>query len=301
MKKLLLLIITIILIPAIIVNIFIKDEEIKFEYKKNMTIRVKKNDGSIKIMPFELYLVGVLAGEMQITYPLEALKAQAVASRTYAMKKMAYNYKQEYDVVDDISHQVYLDFDYLKEVWKDKYYENINKIKTAVVETSGKYIEYKGKVIEAFFFSTSSGNTENSENVFGIPQPYLKSVSSTWDKYSPVYYSTKIFNDLEVLKNLNIKDSELKIENIIKNKTGSINKLKINSRYYSGTEFRTMLNLKSTNCDITQKNKITTIKCRGYGHGVGMSQYGALMMAKEGYDYIEILKHYYQGVEIKNL
>lgn len=301
MKKVLILTIITILIPTIIVNIFIKDEEIKFEYSKNMTIRIKRSSGKIEVIPFEQYIVGILAGEMSVSYPLEALKAQAVASRTYAMKKMAYNYKNEYDVTDDVNTQVYLDNEYLKSVWKDTYIDKINKLKKAVMETNGEYLTYNNEVIEAFFFSTSSGITENSKDVFGIYQPYLKSVSSSWDKSSPVYNSSYYFNNSKILSLFNISDSSLNIKIINYNNTGSINKIKINNKTISGTEFRQKLGLRSTNCSINVNKTNTNINCKGYGHGVGMSQYGAVGMANSGYKYDDILKHYYQGVKITNL
>ena len=185
MKKILLLTCLIIFIPYIIVNLFIKDEEIKFKYTSNMMVRVKQDDEIIKV-PFEDYIVGVLAGEMPVSFELEALKAQAVAARSYVMKKIEYNKDKEYDVVDTVMNQVYLDDEHLQEVWKDDYTNNINKIKQAVMETFNEYLEYNGKVVDAMFFSTSVGFTENSEEVFTSKLPYLRSVSSTWDTISPV-------------------------------------------------------------------------------------------------------------------
>ena len=180
MKKILLLTCLIILIPFLVVNIFIKDEEIKFIYTNNMKVRVKQEDKIVNV-PFEDYIVGVLAGEMPISFELEALKAQAVAARSYVLKKMEYNLEKEYDVVDTVMNQVYLSDDYLKEAWQENYTDNINKIKQAVLETSGEYLVYDDEVIDAMFFSTSVGFTENSEEVFTSKLPYLRSVSSTWD------------------------------------------------------------------------------------------------------------------------
>ena len=159
-----------------------------------MVIRVKRSNEKIEEVPFEQYIIGVLAGEMPINFDIEALKAQAVASRSYVMKKMAYNKDNEYDVVDTVENQVYLDDNYLKEAWKENYIENINKLKTAVLETKGEYLEYNNEVVEAFFFSTSSGKTENSEEIFGIEASYLKSVDSNWDSIvSPVFTSNNYF------------------------------------------------------------------------------------------------------------
>ena len=301
MKKILLLTCLIILIPFLVVNVFIKDDEIKFIYTSNMTVRVKQEDtDEIIKVPFEDYIVGVLAGEMPISFELEALKAQAVAARSYVMKKMEYNKDKEYDVVDTVMNQVYLDNDYLKKAWKDDYTENINKIKTAVLETSNQYLVYDDKVIDAMFFSTSVGFTENSEEVFTNKLPYLRSVSSTWDAISPVYKVNYIFGLKEFYEKLNLNyQDKLTLEKVKTTSTGRIKEIKINDVLFTGSEVVTALNLKSNHFTITQDKDKIYITTKGYGHGVGMSQYGAQAMALEGYTYDEILKYYYQNTEIK--
>ena len=134
-----------------------------------------KDESIIKIS-LEEYIVGVLAGEMPISFELESLKAQAVASRSYALKRIEYNKDKEYDVVDSIMNQVYLDKEYLKEAWGINYVKNINKLRTAVNETIDEYLEHNGSVVDALFFSTSNGYTENSQNIFNFECEYLKSV-----------------------------------------------------------------------------------------------------------------------------
>ena len=126
-----------IFIPFFIATLYNKNyREIKLEYISNINIRVLRNKtGEIEVMPIDVYLVGVLAGEMPIYFDMEALKAQAVASRSYALKRIGYNKDKDYDVEDSIMNQVYLDNEYLKEAWKDKYIKNINKIRKAVNST----------------------------------------------------------------------------------------------------------------------------------------------------------------------
>ena len=301
MKKILLLTCLIIFIPYIIVNLFVKDEEIKFIYTSNMMIRVKQEDEIIKV-PFEDYIVGVLAGEMPVSFELEALKAQAVAARSYVMTKMQANIDKEYDVVDTVMNQVYLDDEHLQEVWKDDYTNNINKIKQAVLETFNEYLEYDGKVVDAMFFSTSVGYTENSEEVFTSKVPYLRSVSSTWDSISPVYEVNYTFSLEDFYNKLNLNYSEtLDIELLDTTSTGRVKKLKINGVTLEGNTVVTNLKLKSNHFTIKLDNNKIYITTKGYGHGVGMSQYGAQAMALKGYKYDEILKYYYQGVEIKKI
>ena len=301
MKKILLLTCIIIFIPYIIVNLFIKDEKIKFKYTSNMMVRVKQDDEIVKV-PFEDYIVGVLAGEMPVSFELEALKAQAVAARSYVMKKMQANIDKEYDVVDTVMNQVYLDDEHLQEVWKDDYTNNINKIKQAVLETFNEYLEYDGKVVDAMFFSTSVGATENSEEVFTSKVPYLRSVESTWDSISPVYEVNYTFSLEEFYNKLNLSYSEtLNIELLDTTSTGRVKKLKINGVTLEGNTVVTNLKLKSNHFTIKLDNNKIYITTKGYGHGVGMSQYGAQGMALKGYKYDEILKYYYQGVEIKKI
>ncbi|MBQ2946963.1 MAG: stage II sporulation protein D [Bacilli bacterium] len=300
-KKILLFSCLIIIIPFIIVTIFIRDNEITFNFSKNSVVRVYSEEtDSISIVPIEEYVVGVVAGEMPIDFEIEALKAQAVAARSYVMIQMQRNIKKEYDVVDTVKNQVYLDKEYLMTVWKELYIDNINKIKTAVLETKGEYASYNDKVAETLFFSTSPGITENSEDVFTNKIAYLRSVESTWDEISPVYTTNTAYTLEEFYKLLNLDYSkELKIEITSKTSTGRIKKIKINNKELTGSYVCSKLGLRSTFFEIIKEDNKIVIKNKGYGHGVGMSQYGAQGMAKAGYNYEDILKHYYTGIEIK--
>jgi stage II sporulation protein D len=304
MKKIILIILAIIFIPYIIVSLFIRTDDIKFYYKEGMNVRVKREQtNTIEVVPFEDYVVGVLTGEMPVNFELEALKAQAVAARTYVMKKMSDNRNKDYDIVDTVQNQVYISDEELKDKWKDKYQERINKVKRAVLETKGEYLSYNGKVIEAFFFSTSVGKTENSEEVFKESLPYLRSVDSTWDEeVSPVFNDSKEYSLQEFFERLNLKYSDqINVEVLNTTSTGRIKNIKINGKKFTGSEVYKNLNLRSTFFEINQVGSNVIINTKGYGHGVGMSQYGALAMAKKGYKYDEILKYYYQNVQIEKI
>lgn len=304
MKKILIITILIILIPYLIVTFFMKEEIIKFNYNENQIVRVKREKtGKIERIPFEVYIRGVLSGEMPTSFHIEALKAQAVAARSYVLKKMEQNINNEYDVVDTVSNQVYMSDNELKDKWKDDYVSKINKITTAVMETSGQYLSYDGSVAEAFFFSTSTGKTENCEEVFSQKIPYLKSVDSKWDaEVSPVFSEDNTFPLNEFYQTLGLKyQPTLKVEVTKTTSTGRIKELKINDVLFSGSTVYQKLKLRSTFFEITQNGETVKITTKGYGHGVGMSQYGAEGMAKNGYKYDQILKHYYQGVEIKKI
>ena len=300
-KKILLFSFAIIILPYIIVSIFIRNDEISFNFSSSSVVRVYRSEtGVIDSIPIEEYVLGVLAGEMPIDFEIEALKAQAVAARSYVMVQMERNKKNNYDVVDTVVNQVYLDKNYLQTVWKNSYTDNINKIKTAVLSTKGEYVAYDNKVAETLFFSTSSGKTENSEDVFLSKVAYLRSVDSSWDVISPVFETKKIMTliNFYTILGLNYSD-QLDISIVDKTDTGRVNKIIINNQMFSGNDICSLLGLRSVNFTIEKSDNNVTIVSRGYGHGVGMSQYGAEAMAKSGYKYQDILKHYYQGIEIK--
>ena len=229
-------------------------------------------------------MVGVLAGEMPINFEIEALKAQAVAARSYVMKQIERNIKKDYDVVDSVMNQVYLDKSYLMSVWKENYDDNINKIKLAVLSTKGEYLEYNGQVAETLFFSTSTGVTENSEEIFTNAFPYLRSVDSHWDEISPVYTSSTTFSLSEFYSKLSLEyNDKLTVEILETTTTGRIKKLKINNKIFNANVVCSYLGLRSTYFEIIQDGTKVIIKNKGFGHGVGMSQYGAQGMDLEVY------------------
>lgn len=306
MKKIILFTIILIFIPFFIVNILgINEiEEIELKYINNINVRVKRlATNEIQIVPLEEYIVGVLAGEMPVYFELEALKAQAVASRSYVLKRLEYNKDSEYDVVDSVLNQVYLDDNYLKEAWGKDYVVNINKLRTAVNETIDEYLEYDGEIIDALFFSTSNGYTEDASIVFNLELPYLKSVESKWDaQTSSVFNSQKTMSLQEFYEKLGLEyKSELSFNVLERSDTNRIIKLEINGNMLNATDVYNKLGLRSTDFNLTQVGTNVVIDTKGYGHGVGMSQYGALGMAKEGYNYMQILEYYYSGAEIKKI
>ena len=306
MKKIILITIVVIFIPFLIVNFYKIDEkeEINIKYMSNTIIRVKRNaNGNIESIPFEEYIVGVLAGEMPIYFEKEALKAQAVAARSYALKRIEYNRDNDYDVVDSIMNQVYLDNNYLKEAWGDDYVKNINKLREVVNETSMEYLEYDGEVIDALFFSTSNGYTETASLVFDVDLPYLKSVKSTWDeKTSSAFRNSTSIDVNSFYKKLGLSYSDSFDFKVLKrSSTNRIISLSINDKEFSGRSLYDKLGLRSLDFSLKKDGDKIIISTTGYGHGVGMSQYGALGMALEGYDYKDILKYYYSGTEIEKM
>ena len=304
MKKVILITIILIILPFVIVQIFNQVEEKETHFEKNQIVRVKREKKNvIEKIPLENYVMGVLSGEMPTTFPMEALKAQAVAARTYVLRKIEYAKNQEYDVVDTVANQVYYSNDELKERWKKEYNEKINLIQKAVLETKVEYLTYQGQIVNAFFFSTSTGYTENCEEVFQENLPYLRSVKSDWEKdISPVFEDSKTFTIQEFYEKLNLdSNSNFSIQVTKTTSTGRVKEIQINGKLFLASDVTKALGLRSSFFEITKNDNQIIIHTKGFGHGVGMSQYGAYGMAKNGSNYQEILKYYYQGVDIKKI
>ena len=264
--------------------------------QENIKLAIKDSTtGNITNIDLEEYIIGVVAGEMPASFEKEALKAQAIASRTYAIYKMKNNIK-DYDLVTDITNQIYITKDKMKDNWKENYDYYYTKIKDAVNETKGLIMTYEGNVIISMYFAKSNGKTEDSQYVFGSNKKYLKSVDSPEENI----VNSITINKSEFCNKLNIVCDNIIIKDISKSQSGRINFITINDRVFKGTEVRTLLNLKSTDFEIKVNDSIE-ITTKGYGHGVGMSQYGANELAKNGYKYDEILKHYYQNVNVEQI
>ncbi|MDK7669165.1 stage II sporulation protein D [Cytobacillus oceanisediminis] len=272
---------------------------------KDITVSVfRMNNKEIEKVYLEEYLRGVLASEMPANYETEALKAQAISARTYIMKFLMTENKSDLpqgaDITDSTLQQVYKNQDELKEMWKnDNYEKNIKKITQAVSETQGLVMTYNGELIDASFFAISNGYTENSEDYWTASLPYLRSVPSPWDKASPDFIKTKTFSSNEIESRLGVKISnEIDVQRTSSERVSTIN---ISGKKLTGAEFRDALGLRSTDFSIKLNGNDVQVTTKGYGHGVGMSQYGANSMATEGKKYKEILEYYYKGIKIEDI
>lgn len=273
------------------------------EGKEPILIRLlNESDGSITEINLEDYIVGVVSAEMPASFEKEALKAQAVAARTYAMYKKEARKEGTYDLIMGTKDQAYKDNRTLLSEWGLSFFPNYLKIRDAVKETQNEIVTYEDQFINAFYFSMSNGYTEESELVFKQNLPYLKSVESKWDNESITNYEyQKTISKTDFCNLLEISCEEIKIEQENRSTTGRVNDITINGKTLKGTEVRSKLGLRSTDFIIKPNGQEIEITTKGYGHGVGMSQYGANGMAKEGYTYEQILKHYYQNTEIKKI
>lgn len=236
----------------------------------------------------ENYIKSVVACEMPALYDKEALKAQAIAARTYALyqKSIGHGIISKED-------QCYLSESEMKSKWennKDKYYKLISD---AVDATQDLVMKKNGRLFKSYYFSTSNGYTENSINVFGDGD--LVSVESIWDKTSTGYETTTNFTKDDIVSKIGIFDNIVILK---RNNTNHVEQVMIDSKVVSGIEFRKLLGLRSTDFDISIIDGTYAITTHGYGHGVGMSQYGANQLAKQGKSHQEILKYYYGDIEI---
>ena len=260
-------------------------------------VTIHRSNGSVITLSMTDYLIGVVGAEMPASFPLEALKAQAVVARTYALKRISNSQK----LTDTVSTQAYKDNNQLKAMWQGNFDTYYNKIKLAVTSTNNMTIKYNGTYIDAVYHSTSNGRTEDAAHVWGNSVPYLKSVESSWDRNASSYLRTeeKELSVLLTLLGIDLSD-ESSIEIISRNNSGRVSNVKIGNKNYSGVELRNLLGLRSADFDLEVQNNKVIITTRGYGHGVGMSQYGAKGMAENGYNYQQILRHYYQGISLSN-
>ena len=258
-------------------------------------ITIYRSNGSIINLNMTDYLIGVVSSEMPASFNLEALKAQSVLARTYALKAKQTGKK----LTDTVSTQSYIDIDQMKNKWGNSFNTYYNKIKNAVENTNGEYLSYNGNYIEALYHSTNNGKTESSLDVFGNYYPYLISVSSEYDKNASSYLRT-ISMPLDTISNkLGLSLNNDSVINILSyTDGGNIKEININGNNFSGKKIRELLGLRSADFDISISDNNANITTRGYGHGVGMSQYGANGMANAGYSYKDILSHYYPGTTL---
>lgn len=254
-------------------------------------------------VPLEEYVIGVVAGEMPADFSKEALKAQAIAARTYALRVTSGGKET---IRKDTAHQVYKPEGLRKKEWDKAYPENERKVREAVTETEGKVLIHEGKLISAMFHSTSNGKTETAKNYGGTDIPYLRSVESPEDaEVSPRFEDSETFTLSQWNKKLggDWNAAMFGTLRLKRNETGRVQQAEANGFTMEGREVRDKLSLPSTDFDIAYDpaKKIVHVFTKGYGHGVGMSQYGAEAFAREGWPAEKILFHYYEGTTIKKL
>lgn len=265
-------------------------------------IRVLQKDGTVEQMDMEEYLAGVLLGEMPTEFEMEALKAQAVVARTYALKRNLDGNKHEVSAVctDSACCQAYCSVaEYLA---RGGTKSAVNKANNAVRDTNGLVLTYHGELIEATYFSCSGGRTEDALAVWGTDIPYLQAVDSPGEEQAAHYMDIVEFSTNEFAKLLNISAAGSPFTWIGKatyTEGGGVANIQIAGINFKGTEVRQLLGLRSTAFTMQATEDKIIISTKGFGHRVGMSQYGADAMAMSGSDFREILNHYYLGTTLE--
>ena len=311
-SRLLLTVVLVIVLPGVLFGQFEKEDDFQLpiearkaesETKDGMgsyLIKVKDKN-QITMMEMEDYICGVVLGEMPAGFEMEALKAQAVATRTYTLRKILKQGKHDdaHVCTNASCCQAYISRqDYLASKGTE---EDIERINSAVKDTELEVITYKGELIEATYFSCSGGITEDSVAVWGTDVPYLQSVVSPGENKSKYFKAEKNFTVDEFLHllGLPVKNVLLNDDIVLTYTDGNgVETMTLLGATYTGTQVRKLLGLPSTAFSVSVDDNEISIITKGYGHRVGMSQYGADAMAVAGSTYDEILQHYYQGTSL---
>ena len=267
----------------------------------NIVIPVLMTDGAVLNMNLETYLVGVLLGEMPMDFHSEAIKAQAVVARTYALKRMMSGNKHPSGgvCVDASCCQAYCDAG--SYIAGGGTQDSVDKAIAAVAETEGQVLLYNGKLIEATYFSCSGGRTEDAVAVWGNDIPYLQAVDSPGEENATYYTETVKFSSKEFAERLGISQKGLPatwLGAVTYTTGGGVDTMMIGGISFRGTLLRQKLDLRSTAFSVTAIGDTVYITTKGFGHRVGMSQYGADAMALRGDDFQNILAHYYPGTSL---
>lgn len=277
-------------------------------WDESRTVQILLESGEVETMTMAEYLWRVVAAEMPATFEEEALRAQAVCARTYTLWKMERAVHEEADLCDNSACcQAYMSHEEAEARWADLAQAYTQRITGAVKDTDGQILTYDGAPIQAVFFSSSVSSTEDAAQVWGNSLPYLVSVPSPEGEEVPNYHSTVTLT-AEELRGLVQQsgmgitlsgDSSTWLSDLSYNASGRVAELTVGGVRLSGGAARSLFGLRSACFAVEEESGVFTFSVTGYGHGVGMSQYGANAMAKEGSSWEDIVRHYYTGITIQ--
>lgn len=297
----------VVILPAIVLHFFPAEQPNKQEPASEITVTEKTSsednlpkqirilqNSQVHTVPLDDYIYGVVLGEMPETFHEEALKAQAVAVRTYTLK-MLQNTRKHVDAdlcTDPSCCQAYVQTD-----------GDIVKVRQAVDSTIGQVLIYDGKLIDATYYSCSGGRTEAAVAVWGTDIPYLQAVDSPWEESAKYHTDTVVFTQKELIEKLGLsEDSDsISYSNLKYTDGGGVAEIQICDKKFTGTQLRGLLDLRSTAFTIHIDGEQIRFDTKGYGHRVGMSQYGADAMAQLGSGYEQILSYYYPQTQLVTL
>ena len=285
--------------------------EPKEEEAEEKPVCIRLSDGqAVQTLPLEEYLVGVVLSELPASFADEAFKAQAVAARTFTRRRCAAPKHADCDVCADAACcQAWTSREELKKRLGADFERVWQKAADAVAQTRDEVLLYDGALIDAVYFSCSGGMTEDAAAVWGTDVPYLRSVPSPGEQDAPRNTGERTVQADELRALLQADRPGLKLagapetwfKEVERTQGGGVASVCVGGQKLSGTELRALLGLDSTCFELSFTDQAVTFQTRGFGHRVGMSQYGANAMAEQGFDYRTILRYYYRGAEIKKL
>lgn len=287
--------------------VLIIEERAEGTQEDDRSILLDTKEG-VEEISLEEYLIGVVFAEMPATFHEEALKSQAVAARTFALRRLETQKHQSYDICSDFACcQAWMSEENAREMLGERYLSQWQRAKKAVSDTRGEILTFDGKLIEAVYFSCSGGNTEDAVAVWGAEVPYLQSVKSGGEEKAPVY-QTEMRLSFDMFKNKLCEEgvvlkgaSDAWVSDIEHTDGGGVARICIGGQWFSGTQIRKLFGLNSSRFSLRVEDDDIVFQVLGSGHRVGMSQYGANAMANDGADYLTILQHYYTGVTIEHI
>ena len=272
--------------------LFILPMKFKEEEVCHVTIRIANTTDE---MTLDEYVLGVISAEIHASFHEEAIKAQAVAARTYALVKTDFGQKP---IAASTLHQVFHTEDERREKWQGSFDMYEQKMADAVSETKDEVLYYNGQLITAMFHAASSGQTESAKNYSGYDTPYLQSVVSFEEEHSEIFYTYEQLNERLGVQWTPAQYKALQVE---RNSSQRVATIYAGAKSWTGREFRQLLSLKSTAFSLSYTTEGVNFVVEGYGHGVGLSQLGANVLAEQGKKYDEILLHYYKDVKLEKI
>lgn len=272
---------------------------------------LNSNNGVVTDYSVKEYLFGVVAAELPMSYPEQAIKAQAIAAYTLMLHRMEQRRDQPpaflkgADMTDDSgTDQAFITRELALAKWGEKGKEYAARLDGWIDEIMGLRVEYKGSPALTVYHSISGGRTESAQNVWGGDYPYLTPVESVGDLMSEGYISEKTYSQADFLKTLSTLDASISADSDLTvgepqySPSGTVLQVELCGKSFSGKQLRSAFSLRSANFDIDQSDGQITFTVRGHGHLVGMSQYGAKTMAEQGSTYEEILTWYYPNCSV---
>ena len=309
-REILLSLVMAVILPGILLNWPIQEEvreEEKFRPKEpqqaenrvRLTVKLRSADGTVKDMDMDEYVTGVILAEMPSTFESQAKMAQSVAARTFARKAYVTGGKHGDGSVcaDSGCCQAYLTGEEYLALGGSE--EALREAGEAVAATSGYVLTYEGELITATYFSCSGGSTEDAVAVWGTEVPYLRAVDSPGEEYAAHYTDTVIFSKGELEQKLGVKLTGNWLGRTAHTAGGGVDTMELGGKTFTGKELRALLSLRSTAFTLEDRGDEILITTKGFGHRVGMSQYGADAMAKNGSSWQEILNYYYPGTSLE--